>query len=147
MLVVDLPEKKGKTAIFLDIDQLPTIISAICHKQTCLVARYCPLHPDGHSSSSDFLCRVFLCQVVDRYCQVKQLSHPYYCPVNNETEIEMTEVRFKVIERSSAEKVIEVAVMLIERGYKPVAEIMKMPNTGLFTQVMHWEPQYRTPNR
>ena len=59
----------------------------------------------------------------------------------------MTEVRFKVIERSSAEKVIEVAVMLIERGYKPVAEIMKMPSTGLFTQVMHWEPQYRTPNR
>jgi hypothetical protein len=84
-----------------------------------------------------------LCQVVDLYCQVKQLSHP----VNNETEIEMTEVRFKVIERSSVEKVIEVAVMLIERGYKPVAEIMKMPNTGLFTQVMHWEPQYRTPNR
>ena len=62
-------------------------------------------------------------------------------------KIEMTEVRFKVIERSSVEKVIEVAVMLIERGYKPVAEIMKMPNTGLFTQVMHWEPQYRTPNR
>ena len=79
--------------------------------------------------------------------QVKQLSHPYNYPVNNETEIEMTEVRFKVIERSSVEKVNEVAVMLIERGYKPVAEIMKMPNTGLFTQVMHWEPQYRTLNR
>jgi hypothetical protein len=86
-------------------------------------------------------------QVVDLYCQVKQLSHPYNYPVNNETEIEMTEVRFKVIERSSVEKVNEVAVMLIERGYKPVAEIMKMPITGLFTQVMHWEPQYRTLNR
>jgi hypothetical protein len=90
---------------------------------------------------------VFLCQVIDLYCQVKQLSHPYNYPVNNETEIEMTEARFKVIERSSVEKVIEVAVKLIEKGYKPVAEIMKMPNTGLFTQVMHWEPLYRTPNR
>jgi hypothetical protein len=57
----------------------------------------------------------------------------------------MTEDRFRVIERSSVEKVIEVAVMLAEKGYTPVAEIMKMPNTGLFTQVMHWEPQYRTP--
>jgi len=45
----------------------------------------------------------------------------------------MTE-RFKVIEKTSVEKVVEVAAMLIERGYKPVAEIMKMPNTGLFTQ-------------
>jgi len=53
----------------------------------------------------------------------------------------MTEARFKVIERSSVEKVMEVAAMLTERGYKPVAEMMKMPNTGLFTQVMHWEPQ------
>jgi len=59
----------------------------------------------------------------------------------------MNEVRFKVIERSSVEKVIEVAGMLIERGYEPVAEIMKMPSTGLFTQVMHWEPQHRTLNR
>ena len=58
----------------------------------------------------------------------------------------MTEARFKVIERSSVEKVIEVAAMLTERGYKPVAEVIKMPNTGLFTQVMHWEPQHRTPN-
>ena len=59
----------------------------------------------------------------------------------------MTEARFKVIERSSVEKVVEVAAILIERGYKPVAEIMKMPNSGLFTQVMRWEPQYRTRNR
>jgi len=55
----------------------------------------------------------------------------------------MTE-RFKVIEKTSVEKVVEVAAMLIERGYKPVAEIMKMPNTGLFTQVMHWQPTSRT---
>lgn len=59
----------------------------------------------------------------------------------------MTEARFKVIERSSAEKVIEVAAMLIERGYQPVAEIMKMPSTGLFTQVMRWEPQYGTQDQ
>ena len=59
----------------------------------------------------------------------------------------MTEERFKVIERSSARKVIELATMLRKKGYNPVAEMMKMPNTGLFTQVMHWEPQYRTPNR
>ena len=48
--------------------------------------------------------------------------------------------RFKIIEKSSVEKVVEVAAMLIERGYKPVAEIMKMPDTELFTQVMHWQP-------
>jgi len=59
----------------------------------------------------------------------------------------MTEARFKVIERSSAQEVIEVAAMLAKKGYEPVAEINKMPNTGLFTQVMHWEPKYRTPNR
>ena len=49
---------------------------------------------------------------------------------------------FKVIERSNAEKVIEVASLLSERGYKPVSEITKMPNTGLFTQVMHLEPAF-----
>ena len=59
----------------------------------------------------------------------------------------MTEARFKVIERSSIKKVIEVASMLAKKGYEPVAEIKKMPNTGLITQVMHWEPKYRTPNR
>lgn len=46
---------------------------------------------------------------------------------------------FKIIERSSVEQVVAIAAKLIERGYKPVAEIMKMPATGLFTQVMHWE--------
>jgi len=56
----------------------------------------------------------------------------------------MTEERFKVIERSSARKVIELATMLRKKGYNPVAEMMKMPNTGLFTQVMHWEPRHRT---
>jgi len=57
----------------------------------------------------------------------------------------MTDARFKVIESSSVEKVAETANMLIECGYKPVAEVMKMPNSGFFTQVMHWEQQYRTP--
>ncbi len=56
----------------------------------------------------------------------------------------MQKERFKVIERSSVEQVVAIAAMLIERGYKPVADIMKMPDTGLFTQVMHWQPQYRT---
>jgi len=28
-----------------------------------------------------------------------------------------------------------------------VAEIMKMPGTGLFTQVMHWEHQDPTPHQ
>ena len=59
----------------------------------------------------------------------------------------MTEARFKVIERSTAEEVVELADWLIGRGYKPVAEIMKMANTGLFTQVLHWEPQTRTQHR
>lgn len=57
----------------------------------------------------------------------------------------MTEARIKVIESSSVEKVIEVAAMLIEKGYKPMAEVMKMPNTGFYTQVMRWEPRYGTP--
>ena len=51
---------------------------------------------------------------------------------------------FKVIERSDAESVIEIADLLLERGYKPVSEIMQMPATGLFTQVMHWEPMHGT---
>ena len=51
---------------------------------------------------------------------------------------------FKVIERSDAERVVEIADWLIERGYKPVSEITQMPNTGLFTQVMHWEPHHGT---
>jgi hypothetical protein len=59
----------------------------------------------------------------------------------------MNEERFKVIEKSSAEKVVEVADWLIGLGYKPVAEIMKMPRTGLFTQVMHWQPQGRPTNQ
>ena len=58
----------------------------------------------------------------------------------------MNDERFKVIEKSSAETVIAIANRLIDRGYKPVAEIWKMPNTGLFTQVMQWEPQIGTPN-
>ena len=57
----------------------------------------------------------------------------------------MTDVRFKVIERTSVEQVVEVAAMLIGRGYNPATEVTKMPNTGLFTQVMHWEPSFRTP--
>ena len=85
------------------------------------------------------------CQVVVHYCQVKQLNHPYTYPINDGTEIEMNAERFKVIERSTVESVVEIADRLIGRGYKPVAEIMKIPKTGLFTQVMHWEPQYRTP--
>lgn len=52
--------------------------------------------------------------------------------------------RFKVIERSSTEKVTEVAAWLASRGYKPVSTITQMPNTGFYTQVMHWEPQHRT---
>ncbi len=59
----------------------------------------------------------------------------------------MNKEHFKVIERSSVEQVVAIAAMLIERGYKPVADITQMPNTGLFTQVMHWEQQYRTQNR
>jgi len=59
----------------------------------------------------------------------------------------MNDERFKVIEKSSAETVIAIANRLIDRGYKPVAEIMKMANTGLFTQVLHWEPQTRTQHR
>jgi len=55
--------------------------------------------------------------------------------------------RFKVIERSSVERVVEVADWLIGRGYKSVSEITKMTNTGFFTQVMHWEPQQRTAPR
>lgn len=55
----------------------------------------------------------------------------------------MENERFKVIERSSVEQVVAMAAVLIKRGYKPVAEIMRMPGSGLFTQVMHWEPQYR----
>ena len=56
----------------------------------------------------------------------------------------MNEERFKVVERASADKVVEVADWLIGLGYTPVAEIMKMPDTGLFTQVLHWQPQSRT---
>jgi len=85
-------------------------------------------------------------QVIDLYCQVKQPSHSYSCPANDETESVMNDERFKVIERSTAEEVVELADWLIGRGYKPVAEIWKMPNTGLFTQVMQWEPQTGTPN-
>ena len=55
----------------------------------------------------------------------------------------MNSERFKVIERSNAEKVVEIANWLIERGYKPVSEVTQMQNTGLFTQVMHWEPAQR----
>ena len=55
----------------------------------------------------------------------------------------MNNERFKVIERSSIEQVAAIAATLIERGYKPVADIMKMSSTGLFTQVMHWQPKYR----
>ena len=51
---------------------------------------------------------------------------------------------FKAIERSDAKKVSEVATWLAERGYKPVSEITRMPHTGLFTQVMHLEPSYKT---
>ena len=54
---------------------------------------------------------------------------------------------FKIIERSSVEQVVAIAAMLIERGYQPVAEIMKMPDTGLFTQVMDWEHQIPSPNQ
>lgn len=61
----------------------------------------------------------------------------------NKPEIVMENERFKVIERSSVEQVVAMAAVLIKRGYKPVAEIMRMPGSGLFTQVMHWEPQYR----
>jgi len=50
---------------------------------------------------------------------------------------------FKVIERSDAERVVEIAAWLIERGYKPVSKVTQMPSTGLFTQVMHWEPHHR----
>lgn len=56
-----------------------------------------------------------------------------------EQEVAMKNQSFKIIERSSVEQVVAIAAKLIERGYKPVAEIMKMPATGLFTQVMHWE--------
>ena len=52
---------------------------------------------------------------------------------------------FKIIERASVEQVVAMAAVLIERGYRPVAEVMKMPTTGLFTQVMHREQQYRFP--
>jgi len=55
----------------------------------------------------------------------------------------MNDERFKVIEKSSVATVVATANRLINRGYKPVAEIMKMSNTGLFTQVLHWEPQTR----
>ena len=51
---------------------------------------------------------------------------------------------FKVIERSDAERVVEIAAWLVERGYKPVSKVTEMPSTGLFTQVMHWEPRHRT---
>ena len=49
---------------------------------------------------------------------------------------------FKVIERSDAERVVEIAAWLIEHGYKPVSKVTQMPSTGLFTQVMHWEPHH-----
>ena len=55
----------------------------------------------------------------------------------------MENERFKVIEKPSVEQVVATAAKLIERGYQPVAEIMQMPNTGLFTQVMHWQQRYR----
>ena len=61
-----------------------------------------------------------------------------------ERENFMNNESFKIIERSSVEQVVAIAAMLIERGYQPVAEIMKMPGTGLFTQVMHWEHQVPT---
>lgn len=51
---------------------------------------------------------------------------------------------FKVIERSDAERVVEIAAWLVERGYKPVSKVTQMPSTGLFTQVMHWEPRHGT---
>jgi len=85
-------------------------------------------------------------QVIDLYCQVKQSGHSYNCPANDETESVMNDERFKVIERSTTEEVVELADWLIDRGYNPVAEIWKMPNTSLFIQVMQWEPQTRTPN-
>ena len=47
---------------------------------------------------------------------------------------------FKVIERSDAERVVEIAAWLVEQGYKPVSKVTQVPGTGLFTQVMHWEP-------
>ena len=51
---------------------------------------------------------------------------------------------FKVIERPDPERVVEIAAWLIERGYKPVSKVTQIPSTGLFTQVMHWEPQHET---
>lgn len=51
---------------------------------------------------------------------------------------------FKVIERSDSDRVVEVADRLIERGYKPVSKVTQMPSTGLYTQVMHWEPNHWT---
>lgn len=57
----------------------------------------------------------------------------------------MNNERFKVIEKTSVQQVAAIAARLAERGYKPVADITKMHDTGLFTQVMHWEQQYRTP--
>ena len=51
---------------------------------------------------------------------------------------------FKVIERSNAERVVEIAAWFVERGYKPVSEVTQIPGTGLFTQVMHWEPRHGT---
>jgi len=51
---------------------------------------------------------------------------------------------FKVIERSDAERVVEIAAWLVERGYKPVSKVTEMPSAGLFTQVMHWEPSHGT---
>ena len=51
---------------------------------------------------------------------------------------------FKVIERSNAERVVEIAAWFVERGYKPVSKVTQMPNTGLFTQVMHREPRHGT---
>ena len=49
---------------------------------------------------------------------------------------------FKVIERSDPERVVEIAAWLIERGYKLVSKVTQMSSTGLFTQVMHWEPRH-----
>ena len=37
---------------------------------------------------------------------------------------------FKVIERSDAERVVEIAAWLVERGYKPVSKVTQMPSTG-----------------
>ena len=51
---------------------------------------------------------------------------------------------FKVIERSNAERVVEIAAWFVERGYKPVSKVTQIPSTGLFTQVMHWEPRHGT---